>query len=75
MRSPRAEKRKRDMDRAALEKEIKRLKDELEDLEDTFTFNLTNTSAHLRSGLVAEHEDELNELRKKIAGIEGLLEK
>lgn len=62
------------MDRAALENEIKRLRDELEDLEDTFTFNLTNTSAHLRSGLVAEHEDELNELREKIAGIEVLLE-
>lgn len=55
------------MTAAEVNAEIKRLKDELEDLEDTFTFNLTNTSAHLRSGIVAEHEEEIEELNREIA--------
>lgn len=40
-----------------------KLKDELVDLEETFNFNLSNTSAHIYSGLVSDHEDELNELK------------
>lgn len=63
----------KDMSREALEARLKHLREELEDLEDTFTFNLTNTSAHLRSGVVAEHEDEIGELKHEIAQIEGLL--
>lgn len=63
------------MTAAEISVEIRRLKDELEDLEDTFTFNLTNTSAHLRSGIVAEHEDEISELTKKIAVLEAHLDK
>jgi len=63
------------MDRIMMELELVRLREELEDLEDTFNFNLNNTSAHLGSGVVSEHEDEINCLRKEIARIEGLLEK
>jgi len=62
------------MDRNDMEKKLRKLREELEDLEDTFTFNITNTSAHLRSGVVAEHEDELNELKKEIARREVLLQ-
>ena len=61
------------MDKAQLEAELKKLKADLEDMEDTFNFNLTNTSAHLRSGIVAEHEDELEDLKKEIAQVEELL--
>lgn len=56
-----------------LQKELQRLKDELEDLEDTFAFNLTHTSAHLSSGAVQEHEDELEEMKRKIARVEELM--
>ena len=56
-----------------LKAEIRRLNGNLEDLEDTFTFNLTNTSAHLNAGVVAEAEEELGELRAEIAEIELIL--
>lgn len=56
-----------------LEAELKRLRDNLEDLEDTFAFNLTNTSAHLNSGVVAEAEEELQELKDEIAKVQSLL--
>lgn len=61
------------MEPQELQAELKRLKDELEDMEDTFNFNLTNTSAHLRSGIVAEHEDELLELKAEIEKVQGIL--
>ncbi len=61
------------MSRNELEARLKSLKNELEDLEDTFSFNLTHTSAHLSSGAVAEHEEEIQELRQEIARIEKLL--
>lgn len=61
------------MSRDELERELRRLRDNLEDLEDTFAFNLTNTSAHLNSGVVAEAEEELEELRVNISSIEAIL--
>ena len=61
------------MDKEELRGKLVRLMDELEDLEDTFNFNLTNTSAHINSGIVSEHEDDLNGIRAEIARIEGLL--
>ena len=53
-----------------LNAELKRLKDNLEDLEDTFAFNLTNTSAHINTGVVVEAEEELDELKAEIIKIE-----
>jgi hypothetical protein len=46
---------------------------EVRDLEDTFSFNLANTPAHINEGMVNEHEQELEEYREKIAHIEELL--
>jgi hypothetical protein len=62
-----------EMNRDELAAELKRLKYELEDMEDTFQFNLTNTSAHLSSGMVAEHEEEIAELNRKITQVESQL--
>lgn len=58
------------MSRDQLELELKKFRSDLEDAEDTFNFNLTNTSAHLNSGLVAEAEEDLAELRKTVAFLE-----
>ena len=56
-----------------LNAELKRLKDNLEDLEDTFAFNLTNTSAHINTGVVVEAEEELDELKAEIIKIESYI--
>ncbi len=61
------------MSREELESELKRLKDEFEDMEATFEFNLMNTSAHLRTGIIEEHEQEIKELKDEIAKVEQLL--
>jgi archaellum component FlaC len=58
------------MSRPQLAAEVKRLKDRLEDMEDTFEFNLANTSAHISGELVEEHERELEALRTEIAELE-----
>lgn len=63
------------MSREELERELKKLLDDLEDIEDTFNFNLTHTSAHLSSALVAEHEAELEEMRGRVARVKRLLNK
>jgi hypothetical protein len=56
-----------------LEARLRRLREDLRDLEDTFSFNLANTPAHINEGMVNEHEQELEEYREKIAHIEELL--
>jgi hypothetical protein len=61
------------MSRFQLEAEGKRLKDRLEDMEDTFRFNLANTAAHISGKSVAEHEREMEALRVEISEIERLL--
>jgi hypothetical protein len=58
------------MTKSELEKKLKGLRDELEDLEDAIAFNLMNTSAHIPGGHVRKDEELLEELKKKIAGIE-----
>ena len=60
-------------EKGMIQHDIERLRDELEDLEDTFAFNLNNTSAHVNSSLVAEHEEELEEFRQKISQLEARL--
>jgi hypothetical protein len=58
------------MTKSELEKKLKSLKDELEDLEDAIAFNLMNTAAHIPGGHVRKDEELLEELKGKIAGIE-----
>jgi len=61
------------MSKAQLVAELKKLKDRLEDMEDTFEFNLTNTPAHMSGKLVAKHTMELEDLRTEISRLEKLL--
>jgi hypothetical protein len=61
------------MSRTQLAAEVKMLKDRLKDMEDTFEFNLANTSAHISGELVAKHGTELENLRTEITEIERLL--
>jgi predicted mannosyl-3-phosphoglycerate phosphatase (HAD superfamily) len=48
---------------------LRRLRGDLQDLEETFNFNLTHTQAHLARSAVVEHETELNEYREKIVRV------
>jgi len=61
------------MSKAQLEAEVEKLKYRLEDMEDTFEFNLANTPAHMSGELVAKHARELEDLRTDISRIERLL--
>ncbi|MBZ0158103.1 MAG: hypothetical protein K8I29_18040 [Alphaproteobacteria bacterium] len=60
-----------------LRKELEYLRECLLDLEETYAFHLTNTSAHIGSGIVKamreEHEEQTRIYREKIARLEGLL--
>jgi len=59
--------------KAQLAAELKKLKDRLKDMEDTFEFNLANTPAHMSGKLVAKHTRELEDLRAEISRLEKLL--
>ena len=61
------------MSKAQLAAEAEKLKYRLEDMEDTFEFNLANTPAHMSGELVAKHARELEDLRTDISRIERLL--
>lgn len=61
------------MSKTELELELKRLKENLEDLEELFNFNFTNTSDHISGKVVAKDEEELEKLKREIAKIEKLL--
>jgi hypothetical protein len=61
------------LDRLALESELKRLKGELEDLEDAIAFNLINTSAHIPGKHVRRDEELLRGLKEEVAAIEKML--
>ncbi len=58
------------MSRAELEMTLKRLKGNLEDLEETISFNLTYSAAHIGGGQVRRDEESLSELKKQICRIE-----
>ena len=62
------------LDRPALEAELKKLKGELEDLEDAIAFNLMNTSAHIPGKHVRRDEELLRGLKEDIATIEKMLD-
>jgi hypothetical protein len=61
------------MSRSELEAELKRLRADLEDLEETVAFHLANTAAHISGSSVAKAEEEREELKKQIAEVEKLL--
>lgn len=63
------------MSKVELENELKRLKDNLEDLEETFQFHLKNTSEHIPGRIVAKDEEEIEKLRREIDKLEKVLSK
>ena len=62
------------LSRPGLEGELKKLKSELEDLEDAIAFNLINTSAHIPGKQVRKDKELLRDLKEEIAVIEKMLE-
>lgn len=61
------------MNRSELELELKRLRADLEDLEETVAFHFANTAAHISGSSVARAEEEREALKKEISKIEKLL--
>jgi len=61
------------MSKVELEAELKRLQDDLEDLEETFQYHLKNTSAHISGSTVTKGEEELEKLEIEIVKIKKLL--
>ena len=58
------------MDRAALEEALRKLRLDLEDIQETIEFNFTHTRAHMNAGQVAMDEETLAELKAEIAEVE-----
>lgn len=61
------------MTKAELETELKRLKDNLEDLEEMMSFSYSKSSAHISGGQVKQDEESLCELQEEVALVERLL--
>ena len=61
------------MNKSEREAELRRLKEDLEDLEETFQFHMRNTSAHISGRSVAKGEEELERLKREIDKIMKLL--
>ena len=61
------------MSRSELESNLKRLKSDYADLEETIAFNFANTTAHIGGGQVGKDVDMLNELKQEISRIELML--
>lgn len=61
------------MSRDELESELKRLRADLEDLEETVAFHLANTAAHISGSSVTQAEEEQEELKTEIATVEKML--
>ncbi len=62
-----------ELDRTALMARLKRLKEELIDMEETTSFNLLHSSAHIPGGQVRQDTEDLEELKKEISRIEKVL--
>jgi hypothetical protein len=71
------EKRSEDMTVAELQEELKRLKDNLCDLEDTHAFTFGKTTVHIGAEMAQsmqeEYEQECRTYQEQIAAIEALL--
>lgn len=63
------------MNREELASSLQRLLSDLEDLEETISFHLTYSSAHIGGGQVRKDEESLKEIRDKIAYVRQLLGK
>ena len=62
------------MSKAELESNLKKLKNDFEDLEETITFNFANSSSHIGGGQVRKDMVCLEELKAEICQIESILE-
>ncbi len=60
-------------DRTALEAELKRLKEDLEDMEETLSFNLLHSSAHIPGRQTRQDAEYLEYLKKEVLRIEKIL--
>lgn len=63
------------MSKADLELTLKRLQNNLEDLEETINFNFANSSVHIGGGQVRRDEESLRELEEEICRVKGYLSK
>ena len=63
------------MSKADLELTLKRLQNNLEDLEETINFNLANSSSHIGGRQVRKDEESLRELEEEICRVKGNLSK
>jgi len=61
------------MNKVELEAELRRLQDDLEDLEETFQFHMRNTSDHISGRVVKKGELELEKLEVEVNKIKKLL--
>jgi hypothetical protein len=61
------------MGQAELERELRRLRENLEDLEETVGYYYSVTKTHIPGSFVKQDEEELRELKEEIALVEGLL--
>lgn len=61
------------MGKVELEAELRRLQDDLEDLEETFQFHMRNTSDHISGRVVKKGEQELEKLGIEIENIKKVL--
>jgi len=61
------------LNRLELESKLTRLKEELEDMEETTSFYFANSAAHINGGEVMRDEEVLTALKSDIAEIEGFL--
>lgn len=63
------------MSREELEAELKRLRENLEDLEETLSYYYSSTQAHIPGSFVKQDEAAIEELKEEIARVEELLSK
>lgn len=61
------------LNKPELESTLQKLKAELDDLEETVSFYLANSAAHISGGEVQRDEETLEELKSDIAEVEGLI--
>ena len=61
------------MSKVELETELRRLKDDFEDFEETYKFHLKNTSDHISGSVVTKGEKELERLKIEIDKIKRML--
>jgi uncharacterized protein YktB (UPF0637 family) len=61
------------MSKAELEAMLKRLQNNLEDLEETINFNFTYSSAHIGGNQVRKDEESLRKLKEEIERVKKIL--